>query len=86
VASGPIYILLMWADGAWSDSDDLLRRADFWRLSSGGAIDPGGFRGFGRRGRAITVSARLHFFGNGTLVVRDDLSQRTWPRSRTCCW
>jgi hypothetical protein len=69
-------------DGAWSDSNDLLRRADFWRLSSGGAIDPGGFRGFERRGRAITVSVRLCFFANGTLVVCDDLSRRAWRRSR----
>jgi len=75
-----------WADGARSDSDDLLRRADFWRLSTGGAIDPGGFWEFGSRGRAITVSARLRFFGNGTLVVHNDLSRHAWPRSRTSCW
>jgi len=74
------------ADGARSDLDGLLKRADFWRLSSGGAIDPGGFRGFGSRGRAITVSAWLRFFGNGTLVVCDDLSRRVWPRSRMCPW
>jgi len=28
-----------WVDGARSDSDHLLRRADCWGLSSGGAID-----------------------------------------------
>jgi len=60
--------------------------ADFWHLSSGGAIDPGGFWEFGRRGRALTVSARLRFFGNGTLVVRNHLSWPTWPGSRTSCW
>jgi len=75
-----------WADGAWSDLDDLLRKADFWHLSSGGAIDPGGFREFGTRGRAITVLARLHFFGNGALVVHKDLSRRAWPRSWTSYW
>jgi len=63
-------------DGEQLDSDDVLKRADFWCLGSDGAFNPGGFRGFGRRGRAITLSAWLHFFGNGTLVVCNDLSQR----------
>ena len=46
-------------NGAQSDSDNMLRRIDFWRLSSGGAIAPAGFREFGSRGRAIIVLARL---------------------------
>jgi hypothetical protein len=75
-----------WVDGAGSDSDDLFRRAVFWHLSSGGAIDPGGFWGFGRRGCAITVSAQLRYFSNGILVVYHDLSRHTWSRGRTCCW
>jgi len=29
-------------DGAWSDSNNLLRRVNNWRLSSGGAIVAGG--------------------------------------------
>jgi len=65
-----------WVDGARSDSDNLLRRVDFWRLSSGGAIAPAAFREFGSGGRAITVSARLRFSRSGTLVVRNDLSRR----------
>jgi len=64
------------ADGARSDSDNLLRRDDFWRLSSGGAIATGKFREFGSGGRAMTVSARHRFFASGTLVVRNDLSRR----------
>ena len=63
-----------WVDGARSDSDNLLRRNDFWRLSSGGAIAPAGFQEFGSRGRAMTVSAPLRFFHSGTCVVRNDLS------------
>jgi hypothetical protein len=66
-----------WADGSWSDSDNLLRRDDMWHLSSGGAIAPGRFQEFGSRGRAMTVSAQLQFFGIGTLVVHNDLSWRT---------
>jgi len=72
--------------GAQSDLDALLRRADSWDLSRGRAIDRSGFRRFGSRGHGITVSARLSFFGNGTLVVRYDLSWCAWPRSGTSCW
>ena len=64
-------------DGAQSDSDNLLRRDDFWRLSSGGAIDAGRCWELGSRGRAMTVLARLHSFGSGTLVVCNDLSRCT---------
>jgi len=63
------------ADGAWSDSDNSLKRDDFWRLSRGGAIAAGRFREFGSGGRAMTVSAWLRFVGSGTLVVRNDLSR-----------
>ena len=62
-------------DGAWSDSDNYFRRDDFWHLSSDGAIAAGRFREFGNGGSAMTVSARLHFIGSGTLVVRNDLSR-----------
>jgi len=64
-------------DGAWSDSENLLRRDEFSHLSSGGAIATGTFREFGSGGRAMTVSAQLHFFGSGTLVMRNDLSRLT---------
>ena len=74
------------ADGAWSDSDNLLRRDDFWHLSSGGASATGRFRKFGSGGRAMTVSARLPFFSSGTLVLRNHLSWRAWPRWRSSCW
>jgi len=63
-------------DCALSDSDDLLRRDECWRVSSGGAIAAGRFREFGSGGGAQTVSARLHFFGSGNLVVRNHLSRR----------
>jgi len=62
------------ADGAQSDSDNLLRRDDFWHLSSGGAIAASRFWEFGSGGRAMTVLAWLRFFGSGTIVVRNDLS------------
>jgi len=62
-------------DGARSDSDNLLRRVDFWRSSSGGAIALAGFRELGSGGHAITVSARLRFFGSWNHVVRIVLSQ-----------
>jgi len=74
-----------WVDGARSDSDELLRRVDFWRLSSGGAIAPAGFQEFGSGGRAITLSAPPCFIGSGTLVVCNDWSHRACPRSRTSC-
>jgi len=74
------------ADGARSDSYTLLRRVDFWGLSSGGGIVAGGLPQFGSRGHAMTVSAWLRFFGSGTLLVRNDLSQPTWPRPQTTCW
>ena len=64
-------------DGAQSDLDNLLRRDEFWRLSSGGAIAADRFQGFGSGGRAMTVSAWLHFFGSGTFVVGNDLFQST---------
>ena len=68
-----------------SDSRDMLM-TDFWRLSNGGAIAPAGCRRFGSGARAITVSARLRFFGGGTLVVRIVWSWRAWSRCRTSCW
>jgi len=64
------------ADGAWSDSDNGLRRDDFWHLSSGGAIAAGRFRESGSGGSAMTVSAQLRFSGSGILVVRNDLPWR----------
>ena len=63
-----------WADGARSDLDKLFRSDDFQRLSGGGAIVVGRFREFKSGGHAMTVSARLRFFGSGTLVVRNNLS------------
>jgi len=72
--------------GAQSDLHNLLKRADFWRFSSGGADDPCGFQEFGSGGGAITVSAWLHFFGNGTCLIHTDLSQSALLRSRTSCW
>ena len=47
--------------------------ADFCRLSNGGAMAP-----TGSGVRAMTVSARLRFFGSGTLVVHIVLSRRAW--------
>jgi len=73
-------------DGEQSDSDTLLRRDVFWCFSSGGAITQAGFREFGSRGHAITVSARLCFFGSGTFVVHNDLSRLACPRSKTSRW
>jgi len=35
---------------------------------------------------AMTVSARLHVFGSGTLVGHLVLSWRAWSRCRTSCW
>jgi hypothetical protein len=37
--------------------ENLLRRDDSWRSSSGGAIDAGRFWEFGSGGRAMTASA-----------------------------
>jgi len=74
-----------WADGEWSDSDNLLRRVDFWCFSSGYAIAPAGFEEFGIGGRAMIESALLRFIGSGTLLVCDDLHRHSWPRSRTSC-
>jgi len=53
-----------WVDVATSDSDNVLRRVDFWPLSSGGAIAPAGFGEFESRGHAMTVSAWLRFIGS----------------------
>jgi len=72
-------------DGAWSDSENWLRRVDFWHLSSGGAIASAGFRECGSGGHAMTVSARLHFFGSETHGVCKDLSRHAWHRSWSCC-
>lgn len=52
-------------DGAQSDEDASLRRADFWLLSGGGGVlSPGGFWKFGTRGYVVTVLAFLCFFGS----------------------
>ena len=74
------------ADGALSDSDSLLKRDDFWWLSHGGAIAAGRFQEVGSWGCAMTVSARLHVFGSGTLVVCSGFSQSTWPTWRISSW
>jgi len=74
------------ADGAQSESHNLLRRDDFSHLTSGGAIAAGRFQVFGRGGRPMTVLTRLRSFGSGTLVVGFDLFWRTSPRWRTSCW
>jgi len=60
-------------DSAWSDTDNLLRRVDFWCLSSGGSIAPAGLWEFGSGGCAITVSAWRHFFASETRVVHNVL-------------
>jgi len=52
--------------------------ADFGRLINGDAMALMGCRTFGSGVWAMTVSAQLHFFGSGTLVVRIVLSQRAW--------
>jgi len=75
-----------WQDGAWSDSDNLLRRFDFWHFSSVGAIATAEYRKCGCGGSAITVSALLGCIGCGNRVVCNDLSWRAWPRLGTCCW
>jgi len=62
------------ADGAQSDSDNLLRRDDFWLLSSGGSIATGRFWECGSEGHAMTVSAQLCLFHSQMLVVGNDLS------------
>ena len=63
------------AVGTWSDSDDLLKRDDYWRSSSGGAIAAGRFLEFGSGGHPMTVSAQLRFFRSGTPGVHDDFSR-----------
>jgi len=60
-----------------SDLRDMLM-VDYWRLSNGGAMAPAGCRRFGSEVRAMTVSARLRFFGGGTLVVHIVLSRHAW--------
>jgi len=67
-----------------SDSRDMLM-TDFWSLSNGGAIAPAECRRFGCVARVTTVSARLRFFGSGTLVVCIVLSWHAWSRCRTSC-
>jgi len=68
-----------------SDSHDILV-VDFWRLSNSRAGAPAGCCRFGSGVRAMTVLARLHFVGSGTLVVRNVLSRHAWSRCRTPCW
>jgi hypothetical protein len=66
-----------------SDSENLQRRVDCWRLSSGGggAIPADGFREFGCRGHAITVTVWLQCCGSGKVVVWNDLSEHAWRSS-----
>lgn len=66
-----------------SDSDHLLKRVDFWHLSSGNAIALGGFRNFGSGAPAVTVSVWLHVCSSGTDLVHNDLSRQDWPKSKT---
>jgi len=66
-----------WAHCAQLNSDNLLRRVDFWLLSSGGAIAPPGFGECRSGGHAMTALARLKFFSSGTIVVCVDFSPRT---------
>jgi len=61
--------------GTMSDSGNLLM-VDFWRMSNGGARAPAACHRFGSDVRAMTVLARFHFFGSGTLVVRIILWRR----------
>jgi len=56
-----------WA-GKMSDSCNILM-VDFWHLRNGGAKAPDGCRRFRTELRAMTVLARFHFIGSGTLVV-----------------
>jgi len=75
-----------WVQSAGSHLDNWLKRVDFWHLSSGGAIVPGGFREFRSRRHAITGLAKLRCFGSGILVVHNQLSPNAWPWSGTACW
>jgi predicted ATPase len=67
-------------NGARLDSDDFSRRDDFCLLSSGGAIVTVGFREFGSRGHAVTVSAAHYIIGKATQVVGKVLPRHIWPR------
>jgi len=67
-----------------SDSHHMLM-ADYWHLSNGGVMAVTGCHRLGSGVQAMTVSARLHFFGGWTLVVRIVLLRRTWSRCRTSC-
>ena len=66
-----------------SDPAIVLRREDFWHLSSGGAIPQAGLRKFESGGRAITALPPICFIGSGTLVVLNVMSWCAWPRSVT---
>jgi len=68
-----------------SDSRNMLMD-DFWHLSNRGAMAPAGCRRFGSEVWAMAVSARLHFYSSGTLVVCLVSSRRAWSRCRTSCW
>jgi len=63
----------------------LVSTVDCWRLSNSGAIDPAGFWEFGRGEHATTVSVWLYLWCYRTLVVCNNWSQHTWPRSSTSC-
>jgi len=75
-------------DSAPSDLDNLMRRANYWQVSSGGGgIDTAGFREFGSGSHAITVLAWLHWLSKGTLVGWKYFSWCARCRSWTYgCW
>jgi len=64
-----------------SDSRDVLM-VEFWHFSNDGSIALTACRRFGSGVRAMTVSAQLHLFRSGTIVIRMILSWRAWSR----CW
>jgi len=71
--------------GKTSDSRNMLM-VDVWHLSNGGTMAQAGCRRCGSEVHAMTVSAWLHSFSSGTLVVCIVLSRHAWSRCRTSYW